>query len=144
MPRFLVLVVLPVLPVPQVRDSYRTKGWALLDVEKVEQCHHEGCVAIERVGMTWRDLAWMSWSVGAAWLEGCRTAAVAGAGLVCRLRRLNVAGLYRLPAFMYCCTAVLLYCRFKEEIEAQKGEGCHLWGELHINKASSSCCCLLC
>jgi hypothetical protein len=26
----------------QVRESYRTKGWALLDVEKVEQCHHEG------------------------------------------------------------------------------------------------------
>lgn len=26
----------------QVRDSYRTKGWALLDVEKIEQCHHEG------------------------------------------------------------------------------------------------------
>lgn len=26
----------------QVREAYRSKGWALLDVEKVEQCHHEG------------------------------------------------------------------------------------------------------
>ena len=26
----------------QVRDAYRTKGWALLDIDKVEQCHHEG------------------------------------------------------------------------------------------------------
>jgi hypothetical protein len=48
-----------------VREVYRSKGWALLDVEKVEQCRHEG---------------------------------------------------------------------YKEEIEAQKGEGCHIWGELHINK----------
>ena len=26
----------------QVREAYRSKGWALLDVEKIEQCHHEG------------------------------------------------------------------------------------------------------
>lgn len=26
----------------QVREAYRTKGWALLDTDKVEQCHHEG------------------------------------------------------------------------------------------------------
>lgn len=53
----------------QVREAYRTKGWALLDVEKVEQCHHEG---------------------------------------------------------------------YKEEIQEQKGEGCHLWGELHINKVAGN------
>ncbi|PSC71879.1 Endoplasmic reticulum-Golgi intermediate compartment 3 [Micractinium conductrix] len=53
----------------EVREAYRTKGWALLDVEKVEQCHHEG---------------------------------------------------------------------YKEEIQDQKGEGCHLWGELHINKVAGN------
>ncbi len=30
------------------------------------------------------------------------------------------------------CTACA--CRYKEEIEEQKGEGCHVWGELQINK----------
>ncbi|EFN54058.1 hypothetical protein CHLNCDRAFT_25376, partial [Chlorella variabilis] len=53
----------------EVRDAYRTKGWALLDVEKVEQCHHEG---------------------------------------------------------------------YKEEIDEQKGEGCHVWGELQINKVAGN------
>lgn len=53
----------------EVRDAYRTKGWALLDVEKVEQCHHDG---------------------------------------------------------------------HKEEIEEQKGEGCHVWGELLINKVAGN------
>ncbi|KAI3431420.1 hypothetical protein D9Q98_004473 [Chlorella vulgaris] len=53
----------------QVREAYRTKGWALLDTEKVEQCMHEG---------------------------------------------------------------------YKEEVQEQKGEGCHVWGDLHINKVAGN------
>ncbi|KAI7843637.1 hypothetical protein COHA_002876 [Chlorella ohadii] len=53
----------------EVREAYRSKGWALLDVEKIEQCHHEG---------------------------------------------------------------------YKEEIDAQAGEGCHMWGDLHINKVAGN------
>lgn len=30
--------------------------------------------------------------------------------------------------------------RYKEEIEQQKGEGCHVWGELNINKVGLSSC----
>lgn len=33
------------------------------------------------------------------------------------------------------CLPPFLSRRYKEEIEAQSGEGCHVWGELHINKA---------
>ncbi|KAL4431733.1 hypothetical protein ABPG77_002949 [Micractinium sp. CCAP 211/92] len=53
----------------QVREAYRTKGWALLDTDKVEQCHHEG---------------------------------------------------------------------YKEELHEQRGEGCHMWGELKINKVAGN------
>ena len=28
--------------VPQVREAYRRRGWALLEMDKVEQCHKEG------------------------------------------------------------------------------------------------------
>ncbi len=49
----------------QVREAYRRRGWALLEMDKVEQCHREG---------------------------------------------------------------------YQEELQSQKGEGCHMWGQLLINK----------
>ena len=62
----------PCTAVPlQVRSAYRLKGWALQDLDKVEQCHAEG---------------------------------------------------------------------YKDEVGSQKGEGCHLWGDLHINKVRVDVC----
>ena len=58
-----------------MRSAYRLKGWALQDLDKVEQCHAEG---------------------------------------------------------------------YKDEVGAQKGEGCHLWGDLHINKVRMRGCVLAC
>jgi hypothetical protein len=56
---------LPPLPYNQVRDAYRKRGWALLNLAEVEQCHNEDYMA---------------------------------------------------------------------EVAEQKGEGCHVWGSLLINK----------
>lgn len=58
-----------------MREAYRKRGWALLDMDKVEQCHREG---------------------------------------------------------------------FKEELEQQRGEGCHMWGTVHINKVRVCLCCCFC
>lgn len=40
----------------------------------------------------------------------------------------------------HCCLPPPRCCRYKEEVDEQgaAGEGCHLWGRLHINKARTS------
>ncbi|GAB4814044.1 hypothetical protein N2152v2_001090 [Parachlorella kessleri] len=53
----------------EVREAYRRRGWALLEMEKVEQCHREG---------------------------------------------------------------------YQEELQSQEGEGCHMWGQLTINKVAGN------